>query len=970
MNNNNNSFNNLNYFSDITSDDIELGNTEKPEIRNRNKSKKEKKAKHHDEKVKIPHPQHNPPVETENFGVEPGAVVNTAAKVVDVGTKAGGFTLSMTQLIVVVVISTVIGGLALGFASFYLNQYINIYNPFFSNEVPILRNISNNIKANDSGTFIACAGGDISFCTLNQQVQVIQQALSSNFSFGVNGTINSTNVFDQNQASYQDVINDNTKTDITNLKGRMTTAEGNIVTLESYFIGGQLYTPFVYDPNQNLTQDVINNNTKLDITNLKGRMTTTEGNVGTLQGQMVTAQADIATVKGYFVGGELYTPLVYDPNQNLTQDVINNNTKLDITSLKGRMTTAEGDIITLEGQMSTVQITVTNLISNDSYLLGLIGNLTGTVNNIGSNVANGSIFSNQVFDVPRNKTQKEVNDELYANDLSQQSQLTSQQSQLTSQQSQVSGIQAKFVNGSIITPNVYDPSFNQTQAYINQYFNSTIASILANSSLSLPPYKIIQVDGIVGNDLTCDGSILKPCASYTKAQSLMISSSILYVVVFNAGTYSESLSIPLKPNQILLGNEGVSLAFNGGISFNAVAWNTTGSGTVIFKNFKALQCSGTCLLDSMILNPSVSFSFRFIDCAMTFSTLLTVDGFLTDSSTSSSVTFEGSTSILGGVVFLSDVRTFEWSGTGSNYGTLQLFRNTTSGTRKFKFNGLINNGGSITIMNTLGSIYVIDVTIIRLIQLNNATFTLNRYASGLDFAIHADLSIGVTSGGLIITGPGGHTMEYLQYAVGLGFVASNPSYWTALGFSVPVEVNTALDDLAAAAYSDSNRLTALETVPNVPIVFVEIAGNDLNCVVNNQRLPCATPKRASQLMGNLSDSNTPWIFQFGTGYWFLDPTFLWPCNVIFRGTESSVLYMTGTTLDFGKAVGANGGACITKLLYMSIVPQTDILIDFSSVSSLTYIEIDWLNCTINNGAFSFAFTGNTGFNIMNFDFYE
>lgn len=803
------------YFSDEEDEESE------DDVEKNKKEKKEKKKK------------------KKEFGVEASAsaaIVSTGTSVaggaVAGGAVAGGisFTTFFITIAVLVAAITITGG-------FFGYYNLNVFLPFFNNELPLLRNLEKNITINETGTYFSCptSSNPIQpFCTISDQLVTIN----------------------------------------------------NNIALINAFLG----------------------------TN--------------------------------FTAGNFTTQMVFDIPRGKFQQEVNDDLFADIATNTADIASDHALILIINGQIISLQ-------SQDAYLLGLILNLTGTVNNIGSNVVNGSILSTQVFDVPSNMTQKDLN--LYF------------KSQLDYYLTLINGIQVKFVNGSIVTSNVYDSAFSQNQSYLNQYFNNTIASLsLNNGSVSLPAYQIIQLDANLGNDLTCDGSLLRPCASYGKAQLLMTSSSILYLVVFNAGSYSEGSSTSIKPNQILLGNEGVSLSFNG-ISFNAVAWNATGSGTIIFKNFKSLQCSGTCLLNAGILNPYISFSVRFIDCEMSFSTLLTIDGFsFNPSPVSSSVTFEGSTSIMTGVVFISDVLNFEWSGTGSNYGTFQVFRNFTAGDQRVKFNGVTNNGGSITIMNA-GALTPIDLTIIRLIQLNNATFTINKYTSGSSFAIHADLSIGVTNGGLIIVGPGGHTMEYLQYAVGLGYIASNPSYWTALGFSVPVDVNTALNNLASAAYSAANSITALETVPNVPIIFVEMAGNDLTCTLNNQRLPCASPERATEIMGNVTDSNTPWIIQFGTGFWFTTPNFKWPCNAILEGTEASFLYLNGTTLDIGKAANANGGACVTKVLYMTIIPQTNILIDFSSFPSLTYIEIDWLNCTIRSGAFLFTFTGNTGFNIMNFD---
>lgn len=84
------------------------------------------------------------------------------------------------------------------------------------------------------------------------------------------------------------------------------------------------------------------------------------------------------------------------------------------------------------------------------------------------------------------------------------------------------------------------------------------------------------------------------------------------------------------------------------------------------------------------------------------------------------------------------------------------------------------------------------------INRDSATLTRN-YVSGASVNVHGDvLGLGVINGGLITTGAGSGTTEYLTKASGLGYTPANTTYWGISG--VPVQVGDALDKLAKRAY--------------------------------------------------------------------------------------------------------------------------------------------------------------------------
>lgn len=83
-----------------------------------------------------------------------------------------------------------------------------------------------------------------------------------------------------------------------------------------------------------------------EVTELQTRMTTAEGDIGTLQADMTEAKGDISSLETRMTAAE--TDI-----DNLQSDI--STAEGDISSLKSRMTTAEGDIDTLQADMTTAK---------------------------------------------------------------------------------------------------------------------------------------------------------------------------------------------------------------------------------------------------------------------------------------------------------------------------------------------------------------------------------------------------------------------------------------------------------------------------------------------------------------------------------------------------------------------------------------------------------------------------------------
>jgi trimeric autotransporter adhesin len=195
------------------------------------------------------------------------------------------------------------------------------------------------------------------------------------------------------------------RTAITNIDGRMTTAEGNITTIDSRVT-----------------------TTEGNISNIDGRVTNVEGSVTNLTQQLgsgevglvkqdaetnaITVASDKAGTSVDFTGtdgartlsgvkagtlaadsteavngSQLYTTntRVTEAEGNIAQnasDIADNRTA--ITNIDGRMTTAEGNITTIDSRVTTTE-------SNISNIDGRVTNVEGSVTNLSTQLTNGEV---------------------------------------------------------------------------------------------------------------------------------------------------------------------------------------------------------------------------------------------------------------------------------------------------------------------------------------------------------------------------------------------------------------------------------------------------------------------------------------------------------------------------------------------------------------------------------------------------
>ncbi|CAD6530719.1 YadA-like family protein [Paraburkholderia metrosideri] len=209
------------------------------------------------------------------------------------------------------------------------------------------------------------------------------------------------------------------RTAITNIDGRMTTAEGNITTIDSR----------VTTTEGNITTiDGRVTTAEGNISNIDGRVTNVEGSVTNLTQQLgsgevglvkqdaetnaITVASDKAGTSVDFAGtdgartlsgvkaatlsadsteavngSQLYTTntRVTEAEGNIAQnasDIADNRTA--ITNIDGRMTTAEGNITTIDSRVTTTE-------SNISNIDGRVTNVEGSVTNLSTQLTNGEV---------------------------------------------------------------------------------------------------------------------------------------------------------------------------------------------------------------------------------------------------------------------------------------------------------------------------------------------------------------------------------------------------------------------------------------------------------------------------------------------------------------------------------------------------------------------------------------------------
>lgn len=330
------------------------------------------------------------------------------------------------------------------------------------------------------------------------------------------------------------------------------------------------------------------------------------------------------------------------------------------------------------------------------------------------------------------------------------------------------------------------------------------------SGIEIPRKNLIyHISATYGNDATCDGSEYLPCLTLYRLAQLLPNTSSQYAqitIMFDNGLYVESNYIAIKPNWVLVGNEiSTLLIFNAGAGLDGGSWIATGTGYVSFLRFGLIRCVVACNFDMSSAAPSTSvFSvFRFYNSSIDTSTAPMAFKRRSDISSYFRVIME-STVVTGTNMTFQDMTDVTWSISGDIYTALIFNYNTSStyssGSPFINMNGLVSHG-SISVNNYVSGV-IVDWSLMAVINRDSATLMRN-YVSGAVINVHGDvLGLGVINGGLISTGAGSGTTEYLTKAPGLGYTPANTTYWGISG--VPVQVGDALDKLAKRAYDLEN----------------------------------------------------------------------------------------------------------------------------------------------------------------------
>lgn len=294
-----------------------------------------------------------------------------------------------------------------------------------------------------------------------------------------------------------------------------------------------------------------------------------------------------------------------------------------------------------------------------------------------------------------------------------------------------------------------------------------------------------------GNDLTCDGSKSLPCASVYRLLQLLSNVTGQYSqisLIFDNGFYQETNFVALKPNLIFVGNEGGTLlSFYGGLGLDGGSWAATGTGFVTFLRFASLQCVVACDFDMSAAVPSgpIFSIFNFYNTTL-YPNANMLFKRRTDTSSYYAVYMESVVVNAANTIVFQDLTYVSWSLSGDNYALLYFNYNSTStygsGVPIVNMNGLVSH--NLIVMNNYAVGVIVDWSLMGVINRDAATLTRN-YLSGASINVHGDIhSLGSINGGLLTTGAGSGTMEYLTNAIGLGVDLTVPADWT-----VPLPTN-------------------------------------------------------------------------------------------------------------------------------------------------------------------------------------
>lgn len=319
--------------------------------------------------------------------------------------------------------------------------------------------------------------------------------------------------------------------------------------------------------------------------------------------------------------------------------------------------------------------------------------------------------------------------------------------------------------------------------------------------------RTFYVSATYGNDGTCDATKTKPCATLAKTLQFypnVTSEFAQNTILFDNGLYSESSYIQIPPNVVFAGNEiATRLIFSAGAGYHPTAWSYTGTGYVSWLRWGLIRCTGApCAFSEADVAPATPIFavHRFYNSTLE---AVTPISFTRAANTSSylRVIMESTVLTTGSLTF-QDPTQVDWSISGDIYATIAINYNTSltyfAGFAVVNMAGMIPHA-AVSVNNYVPSL-TIDWSILNVVLRGSATLTRN-YVSGAVITPHGDvLSLGSINGGLLSTGAGSGSTEYLTNAYGLGYTPTTSSDWDA---PVPDNQQKANDQLAS-------RLTSIK----------------------------------------------------------------------------------------------------------------------------------------------------------------
>ncbi len=456
-----------------------------------------------------------------------------------------------------------------------------------------------------------------------------------------------------------------------------------------------------------------------------------------------------------------------------------------------------------------------------------------------------------------------------------------------------------------------------------------------------------------GNDVTCDASASLPCATINKTMSLipLTGQFAQATIVFDNGLYVETSYVSIKPNVVFSGNEaGTLIIFGAGAGLDSATWPSVNAGFVSFLRFSLIRCDVACIFDQSAAAPAGGlFVFMRIynssiqlNAPMTFMRGTTGNPYF-------SVAMESVVSSVGTMTF-QDLTLVTWSISGDIYSPVVFNYNTTTTFNSevpiISIDGLVSHT-TITV-NNYASGLTVDWSIMGLINRDSATTTRN-YVSGAAINIHGDiLSLGAINGGLISTGAGSGTTEYLTLAPGLGYTPTTSGDWLS---PVPTNQQTTNDQLAARATAITNSAQAT--------IHVEVFGNDATCRAGIG-YPCLTLNGALTVANALASTRIS--IQIGPGT-FLNPpgnTIPFRCGLDITGRDANTyLELSNPTMD-STSMNTYASQCWVTFKWLQIAvggTWNFTAVGTSAADWRIYME----NITFSNSVAPVYFTGNSGF---------